>query len=596
MVEVLGHRGPDNASVLVQDGVGLGHTRLSIIDVSHGADQPFRSADGRYAIVYNGEVYNFPQLRQALIGAGIEFLTASDTEVLLNAFIHWGRDCLGRINGMFAFVIYDFETCRLFGARDRFGIKPFTYAVTGGRLIFASEIKALLKAMPAPPPLDTRKAIELFMYRELIQEHLLREIRTLEPGHWIELEGDDPGRLALGRWFHVSDLPSAAESQRLASLPRSRRLDTLDQVLHDAVARHLISDVPVGSLCSGGVDSSLMTALACRSRPDVAVYHVDVQGVSERQWAEKVARHLDIDLNFFVLDQDNYLAKYIECIWFNDYPLTHPQNVPIFYISELARQQGCKVLLTGEGADEGFGGYDWRYRLRYNYRRLDRATQLLRRIHRKIVFAVTGVWLQDFDPNFGFRAWSSAREVIGLTGDQNFRRNLEAECRRAYGFIEDPLDREVRAAMTADLRDYVGGILHQQDRASMQASIESRVPFLDIEVARIAANLPLADKITRRESKRLLKELALRYLPRDVVFRPKVGFASPASSHVLSLGTGPFEDGFLVRDFGFALGEVKALLARDPGNFAHMLYGLEFWGRMFVWGETYSALQARFLP
>ena len=156
------------------------------------------------------------------------------------------------------------------------------------------------------------------------------------------VEGGDPAALTVGRWFHVADLPSVEDSQRLASLSRCRRVDELDRVLNDAVARHLISDVPVGTLCSGGVDSSLMTALACRSRPDVAVYHVDVQGVSERRWAEKVARHLNIDLNFFVLDQENYLAKYIECICFNDYPLTHPQNVPIFYISEAGPTTGMQ--------------------------------------------------------------------------------------------------------------------------------------------------------------------------------------------------------------------------------------------------------------
>jgi asparagine synthase (glutamine-hydrolysing) len=593
MVDVLKHRGPDNTAISGDGAIGLGHTRLSIIDVSHDADQPFRSADGRYVIVYNGEIYNYLELRRKLIDKGIEFHTTSDTEVLLNAYLRWGRDCLVRMNGMFAFVIYDSETQNIFGARDRFGIKPFHYCVIDDHLIFASEIKALLQAVPKHLPIDTRKTVELLLYRELIDSNLFSDVETLRPGHYIDVALGDQAQVKIERWFHVSDLPNPDYSNRLAGLTREQRLNELDRVLNEAVARHLISDVPVGSLCSGGVDSSLMTAMACRSRPDVTVYHVDVEGASERAWAEKVARHLDVELNCFVLNKQQYLANYIECVYYNDYPLTHPQNGPIFYVSDLARKNGCKVLLAGEGADETFGGYDWRYRLRCNYRRFERLTWLLRKIHRKILFMATGVWMKDFDRELSFKAWAHPRDIVGFLGDELYRRQLEEECRRAYSFVKSPVEREVQAAMVADLRDYVGGILHQQDRASMQASIESRVPFLDIEVARFAANLSLADKISRRESKRILKNLALRYLPRDLVLRTKVGFAGPTSKHLMSLGTNIFENGFLARELHLSVGTIRTLLEQRPGSFAHMLYGLEFWGRMFVWGDSPEELQSR---
>jgi asparagine synthase (glutamine-hydrolysing) len=595
MVETLAHRGPDNSGILVADGVALGHTRLSIIDVSHTADQPFTSADRRYAIVYNGELYNYPRLRAELIGDGVAFRTKSDTEVVLNAFIHWGEACLHRFHGMFAFAVYDFETRRLFGARDRFGIKPFHYSIVNGRLFFASEIKALLRIRSAPPRVDTRKWVELLMYREIIAEDLMRGVRTLEPGHSLSLGGGGGGRPGLKRWFHVSELPDRDYSARLAGMSRNARADELERVLDAAVQSHLISDVPVGTLCSGGVDSSLMTAMACKSAPDLRVYHVDMQGRSERKWAELVARHLDIELNYYVLDEEAYLANYIECIYFNDYPLTHPQNGAIYYISSLARQQGCKVLLAGEGADEVFGGYDWRHRLRYNYRRFEQATGVFRKIMRKVLFATTGVWAEQFNPRFSFKAWSDVDTVMAFVCDQNYRRDLEAECRAAYGFIPDPVEREAHAAVTSDLRDYIGGILHQQDRASMQASIESRVPFLDVEVARLGANLPLRDKFSWRESKRLLKQVALRHLPREVVFRPKVGFAGPTSEHVMKLGTRIFDDGFLQEELALEPAQVSALLRQDPGSFAHMLYGLEYWGRMFVWGESPAALKERIL-
>jgi asparagine synthase (glutamine-hydrolysing) len=595
MLDRLAHRGPDHTGTLLQGAFALGHNRLSIIDVSAAAHQPLLSSNGRQVLVYNGELYNYRELRAELTAAGVAFRTDSDTEVLLAAWLHWGADCLQRFNGMFAFAIAELDTGRLFAARDRFGIKPLHYAVADGALIFASEIKAITAALPAPPRFEHGKLAELLLYREAIREDLLAGIHALEPGHALELMGGDPETLQIHRWFHVSDLPDAGSAHQLAALSRDERLQALERVLRESVERHLVSDVPVGSLCSGGVDSSLMTAFACRLRPDVSVYHVDIADHSERPWAEQVARHLDIDIHYYRLTRETYLAGYIDAIWFNDAPLTHPQNVPIERISALAREHGCKVLLAGEGADEGFGGYDWRYRIRWNWLRLERRTGLLRKLYRKGVFALTGLWLEHPRHDFVFRAWANPADVLEQVTDGGFRAGLERDCRAAYGFIDDPADRTIQAAMTADYRDYIGAILHQQDRASMQAGIESRVPFLDIEVARFAANLPLRDKLDRRESKRLVKALALRHLPRAVVERTKIGFASPAHDYVSSLGDACFADGFLAREGVLSPKETRALLERDTANFAHMLYGLEFWGRMFCWGQTAAELRARFI-
>ena len=595
MLQRLAHRGPDHTGTLLRGAFALGHTRLSVIDVSAAAHQPLLCADGRYALVYNGELYNYRETRRELAAAGVTFRTDSDTEVVLAAWLHWGAECLARFNGMFAFAIADLDTGRLFAARDRFGIKPLHYAVVDGALIFASEIKAITAALPAPPRFEPGKLAELLLYREAIREDLLAGIHALEPGHALELTDGDPATLQVHRWFHVSDLPDARRARELAALRRDERLDALERVLRESVERHLVSDVPVGSLCSGGVDSSLMTAFACRLRPDVSVYHVDIADHSERRWAEQVARHLGIDIHYDRLTRENYLAGYIDAIWYNDAPLTHPQNEPIERISALAREHGCKVLLAGEGADEGFGGYDWRYRIRWNWLQLARRTDLLRKLYRKGIFALTDLWLERPRHDFVFRAWANPSDVLEQVADGGFRATLERDCRAAYGFIEDPTDREIQAAMTADYRDYIGAIVHQQDRASMQAGIESRVPFLDIEVARFAANLPRADKLTRRESKRLVKALALRHLPRAVVERTKIGFASPAADYVLSLGDACFADGFLAREGVLSPAETRALLARDAANFTHMLYGLEFWGRMFCWGQTAAELRERFV-
>jgi len=339
----------------------------------------------------------------------------------------------------------------------------------------------------------------------------------------------------------------------------------------------------------------LLTAMVCRTCPNTAVYHVDVKGISERPWAEKVARHLDIELNCVVLERENFLADYIDCIYHNDFPLTHSNSVPIFHVSDLARSNGCKVLLTGEGADELFGGYHWRYRRRYNYLRYRRAMPLFYKALAKMEYIATGLWAKRFDPEFSFRSRAWIPDVVHLLADQNCRRHLEEECVRAHSFVSDPCKREVHGAMLADLWDYISGILHRQDRASMQASIESRVPFLDVEVARFAVNLPLADKSNRRQSKLILKELATRYLPRDVVYREKIGFGTPSDDYVKSISTDLFRGGYLERDCGLPAAEVVAAIAKDADNFANMLYGLEFWGRMFVWGESPAALKSRWI-
>jgi len=593
MLACLGHRGPDYTGRLEAGAMHLGHTRLSILDVSAAAHQPFASADGRWVIVYNGELYNFRALRTELAAAGRSFRTDGDTEVVLAAYLHWGADCLARMNGMFAFAIADLQAQTLFLARDRLGIKPLHYATVDGAFLFASEVKAVAAVGGVETRFDTRKLVELLMYRESIAEPLLQPVQSLPPGHSLSIGVGDAEAPTPRRWFHVAELPSAEDSARLRRMSRPARMDLLEQTLQAAVVRHLQSDVPVGTLCSGGVDSSLMTAMACVERPDISVYHVDIADCSERRWAEAVARHLDIDIHYFRLERDNYLARYVDCIYFNDAPLTHPQNIPIYYISDLARRNGCKVLLAGEGADETFGGYDWRYRHRRNHRHFSTATRLIHRLYRKALFMATGVWASQPVTDHRFKAWSDAGDVIDFCADQGFRRRLETDCNAAYGFVRKPADRETLAAMTADLRDYLGGILHQQDRASMQASIESRVPFLDIDVLRLAANLPIADKVSWRQSKRLIKALAYRYLPAEVIERPKVGFASPASDYVMGLGLGLFDDGFLQRDCALNRSAIADLLQRDPGNFAHMLYGLELWGRMFLRGESRHDLSDR---
>lgn len=594
MTDSMIHRGPDHQAVMTSGPIGLGHTRLSIIDVSSVAHQPMLSSDGRYGIVFNGEIYNFRELRIELERAGITFRSTSDTEVLLQGFLHWGHACFGKLNGMFGVAIADLQCNELTLARDRFGIKPLYYAIVDGVLLFASEVKAILKALDRAPTLDTLKLLELLLYRELIRGTFFREIRTLEPGCYIQVHCGDAA-IREERWFAVEDLLDGTLANELRGMPYRARLDRVEESLRAAVERHLISDVPVGTLCSGGTDSSLLTALCKQINPEVSVYHVDVRGNSERQWANLVAKQLGIVMHHVELEERNFLESYIDCIYFNDFPLTHPNSVAVYHISELARRNGCKVLLTGEGADETFGGYDWRYRYRMRYGALQRTMKWPGKLGSLMTYLITRIWLRRFDPHFNFKSRASVPDVVSFCADFDFRRRHWQRC---FERIEDhgrELERTIQASLVSDLRDYISGILHRQDRASMQASIESRVPFLDHTLAHIAVNLPLRDKVTWFDYKPLLKDLAARFLPREVVFREKVGFGTPSDDYARRIDTRVLRSGFLEQTFGMNSDQITNLLDTDFSTFGHQLLGLEFWGRMFVLDQDREGLRERFV-
>lgn len=595
MTNRLSHRGPDATGILCKDAIGLGHTRLSIIDLSAAGNQPMLSADARRAIVFNGEVYNYRELKSELVQLGHSFRSNSDTEVLLVAYAQWGADCLRRIYGMFAVAIYDFDSGQLFLARDRFGKKPLHFTLAGNRLYFASEVKALLAALPSQPRLNESKLLEYLLYRELIEDHLLAGIQSLPPGHYALFDRNGQSS-SIQPFFRVEELPDATLYRELSSMSASARDDVIAATLEKSVARRLISDVPVGTLCSGGLDSSLLTAIACRQNANVTVYHVDVHSSSERNWAERVAKDLGIDLRVVEMSERSFLDNYIDCIYFNDFPLTHTNSVGVYLVSQLAREHGCKVLLTGEGADESFGGYDWRYAKLLAWRRMERRTSLFEKIARRLRLKFTGVWDLHFNPDYNFKARATVNDVVRVCGDRGFRSNLLARCEQQFAFIEDDIEREVQASMLSDLRDYIAGILHRQDRASMQASVESRLPFLDQDLAKLAVNLPLKEKTTRVESKILLKRVATRFVSPEIAYRSKVGFGSPSDVYIQKISPDIFNGGFVETSLGISAEAVRDLITQQPSEFANAFYGLEIWGRLFVHGACAAELKDRYVP
>ncbi|HTM01212.1 MAG TPA: asparagine synthase (glutamine-hydrolyzing), partial [Candidatus Omnitrophota bacterium] len=370
MASLLAHRGPDEQGIAVIGQAGLAHRRLSIIDLS-GGRQPMADATGTLTLLFNGEIYNFMDVRGELESRGHRFATRSDTEVLLQAYMEWGTDCVLRLNGMYAFVIWDAPRRRLFAARDRLGKKPFYYALTPDRFVFGSELKAVLAAPGVPRDVDPA-AVDEFLSRYYVggARTILRGVAKLPPAHWLTLE---EGRLNVQRYwrpaFRPDDPPRREEEY----------LEELEALFRDAVRRRMISDVPLGAFLSGGVDSSAVVAMmAAEGGPPVKTFTVgfDEAGYSEVEDARVVARHLGTDHHEETVRPDA-IAILPDLVWHYDEPFGDSSMVPTWYVARMARRH-VTVALSGDGGDELFAGYT-RYQRALDERRLDWIPEPLKR-------------------------------------------------------------------------------------------------------------------------------------------------------------------------------------------------------------------------
>jgi asparagine synthase (glutamine-hydrolysing) len=520
------HRGPDGAGVLVEPGVGLGHRRLSIVDVA-GGHQPLSNEDGSLWIVFNGEIYNHESLRQRLIGKGHTFRTRSDTEAIVHLYEEYGPDCLEHLNGMFAFAIWDRRARRLFLARDRMGVKPLYYWQGQGAFVFGSEIKSLLAWDFVRTSLRSEAIPEYLVFRHLTGDHTFFEgIRTLEPGHCMTLSA---AGTVKHRYWH---LPFGDESAR-ASL--DDRVEELDHLLQDSVKLRLMSEVPLGTYCSGGVDSSLVTAYTSRlTTTALNTFSVGFEDpdYDESEQARLAARVCGTTHHPLTVSEQMFADTLPQAIWFHDQPLNHPNSVPILLLSRLAKKS-VTVMLSGEGSDELFGGYP-----RYRMLRIRKAlggipaglatpTQRLlgklraRRLE-KLVGALARPLAEMLVANAAFVDEKTARSVCHLERDWRwpgrYARLAEA---RSHG--ADPF----AWLFYLDLTQYLVSLLDRQDKMSMAAGIESRVPFLDYRVVQLALRTGADQKVSVSASKILVKRLAERYLPKKIIYQRKSGFGVP---------------------------------------------------------------------
>jgi asparagine synthase (glutamine-hydrolysing) len=547
MAESLAHRGPDAFGEWISaDGkVGFGHRRLSILDLSPAANQPMHMPLNGLTIVFNGEIYNFIELRNELNNKGYIFDSRSDTEVLLAAYAEWGKDCLSRINGMFAFAIYDARNQSVFLARDRAGEKPLFYKIDGDSLYFSSELKGIL-AIPGSPRQINQVGLECYLAMGFVPGDLciLKGYNKLPPAHAMQFFLGSSNCHIWKYW----ELPSYS-SCSINSIDEEILLLELENLLEDSVSRQLVADVPVGILLSGGVDSSLVTAMAIRHSKKVNTFSIGFPGygnLDETEYAKFIAQ--SFGTNHTVLSADPSSAYLLPLLAKQfDEPIIDSSMIPTFLVSQLVKGH-CKVALGGDGGDELFGGYQ-------HYSRLLKMENFLRGFPTQLTNIISSTIPKYLPMGFKGKQWlasigtdfTNALPMVASYFDENQRNQLiknyfDSDVISNLYTQRTPLTKDLlQRATRMDFYNYLPeDILVKVDRASMLNSLEIRSPFLDRTLIEFAfSKVPSHLKATPSEKKILLKRLASKVLPPEFDLKRKQGFSLPMKSW---LKKGPFRD------------------------------------------------------
>jgi len=537
MSAIIAHRGPDDDGFFeatTRDSryqIGLAHRRLSIIDLSTG-HQPIGNEDGSIQIIFNGEIYNFHQLRDELIALGHHFATASDTETIVHAYEQWGERCVEYFRGMFAFAIWDSRNERLFLARDRFGKKPLFLCETNGVLVFASEIKSILEFPGINAIVDTTAVWDYFAYRYVpAPATLFRGIRKLMPGCYAFWE---KGILTEKCYYHPPDREVFVDTP-LPDDPIGVFLDKLDE----AVRIRMIADVPFGAFLSGGIDSSAVVGLMSRhSVQPIKTFSVGFSesGYSELGYAKTIAEQFKTDHHELVVSQEHLMQHLPALVRLRDAPVAEPSDIPIYLLSKEARRT-VKMVLTGEGADEFLGGYPKHVYERYaglyqaipdfvRHSFFEPLVQALPYRFRRAKTAIVNLGLEQFEERmprwFGALSEAERRDLVALSQPISSKAGVQ--------FDSSPANSALRRILYFDQTSWLpDNLLERGDRMSMAASLEARMPFMDHELAAFISNLPDKYRVRGHTTKWILREAMKRLLPPTILQRPKVGFRVPVN-------------------------------------------------------------------
>lgn len=536
MTSILRHRGPDGDGQFVDGEVGLGHRRLSIIDVEGGA-QPIGNEDGRLQIVFNGEIYNFVELREELESFGHKFKTQSDTEVIVHAYEQWGKGCVRRLNGMFAFALWDSHKHELFLARDHLGIKPLYYIDLGNRILFASEIKSLLQDTGCPRDVDVEALAELFTFRYVPSpKTLFKGIMKLPPGHSMTFSARG---IEINRFWDW--VPRLREQYDEIAL-----IEEYQFLLEDAVRLQLRSDVPLGLFLSSGIDSGVLLAIMSQySSTPVQAFTIgfeEGEKTNEVEDAKALARMFGADHYFMIVKPEDYLKYYENYIRDLEEPVGNETAAAFYFVSKITRQK-VKVALTGQGADEPWAGYD-RYigaKLSTFYSRMpsmvtgplgtlvNRIPGRFERLKRGAVSLAEPDMLTRFAKIYSFFSAEMKQELF--RGPlRNYISADEYQSKQALQRLHfdvkhlDPVTQMLYIDTRASLPD---DLLMVGDKTSMTNSLEARVPFLDYRLIEFIESLPPSLKLNGMTGKYLHKRAVEKWLPKNIVYRKKKGFANP---------------------------------------------------------------------
>jgi len=545
--QLMSHRGPDGQGVWIENRVGFGHRRLSIIDLAGGA-QPMHDATDRYTITFNGEIYNYKDLRRFLESKQYVFQTASDTEVILNAYAYWGTACVEHLNGIFAFGLWDAHKHTLFLARDHLGVKPLLYYINGERLIFASELKAILRHPAIRAEIDLAALSDyLSIGYVLAPKTIIRNIRKLSPATWLTWEN---GCIRLRRYW---DLASIANQGPRQFASEEKAIEELQAELERAVRMQLVSDVPLGAFLSGGIDSSTVVQKMVSSIPDrVQTFSI---GFKEKSYSELPYARLAADYlgtqHFEQVIFSNYETLLSRLAWYYDEPFSDTSAIPTYALCQLARQY-VKVALSGDGGDECFAGYETYLadKIQSVYRRVPYL------IHRFLILPFV-TWLPsthhkvswDYkmkqfvsyarstpeQSHYSWRLLLSEAEKRMLWGD-DIQRQLGGytpfEVFRDY-YHEVSNASALNRSLYVDTKTWLAdAMLVKVDRASMANGLEVRVPLLDYKLVEFAMSLPEQFKLHGFQTKVLLKRAMEPFLPKAIVYRSKRGFNAPVAQWV----------------------------------------------------------------
>jgi asparagine synthase (glutamine-hydrolysing) len=592
MLTEIHHRGPDANGFNQSENTAIGSTRLSILDLAARANMPFVSEDGNYILVFNGEIYNFRELRAQLEKEGISFKTESDTEVLFHWLIRRGANHIHELSGMFGFAFLDKRKNTLILARDRSGIKPLYYYKDDRSFLFGSEIKSITKVLDS-----NRLKLDFFSLRDIFSLGYVHgpyspfeNLSVLPPGNFLMLN-TKTGEYKVSSFNNLLDYldPTYWEKRKKKSKDEIRK--ELKADLEESVRSHMVSDAPLGVVCSGGVDSSLLSVIAKKFNPDIQLFHASVEGPgSEEKFATALSNSIGAQMHVIKVTRKAFIENWVRAVYHNDFPSYHQNDVPMYLVCQLARDNKHKVLLSGEGADELFGGYEVNRELDSRGFWMRWMTRLPKGIRGRLNTVFEGMMsagAEKYADKLNATGISSVGRMKSLTYNEillqghGTRSVLADDILRRLAFLTK--GEQVKTAYLSErFYGHLQTLLMRNDKMGMMASIESRIPYLSNLLLEKWVGMPIRFKIKdsgSRGLKYMLKDLCKEYgLPEMIYKRKKVGFATPITLYVKP-SMELFKGGFLENSMGLKLSE--SFMKNDITSYYRM-GSIEIWGRLFV--------------